>query len=53
MEQAIKYWECSQNPDHIFDWDDWRIKVDYWTYVAHCPYDHRTLTEREAKVSGA
>jgi hypothetical protein len=51
MEARIKYWECPQDPDHIWDWDDWRIERNYWTGVAKCPKDHRPLTQREAKVT--
>jgi len=49
MEQAIiRYWQCPQNPEHVFDWDDWRVLPDEnsigWRgTVARCPYDHREM----------
>ena len=46
----IKYWQCPQDGDHIFDHDDWRISENYWTGKAFCPNDNRVLTAREAVV---
>lgn len=46
----IIYWECPQNQDHIFDYDDWRVKVDGWTFKAHCPYDNREMEKRTTVI---
>lgn len=50
MEQAIKYWECPQNPDHVFDYDDPRIERFDLKDRARCPRDNRAMEPRYARV---
>ena len=51
MEVAIKFWECPQDAEHIYDFDDWRLDPNYWTGKVKCPKDHRPLELRTAKVT--
>lgn len=54
-EQAhVRYWVCTQNPDHFFDIDDWRIinGGNHWRTHGKqlCPQCAGILEERAAKV---
>lgn len=53
----VAYWQCPQNPEHIYESDDWRVLPDEnstgWrgTY-ARCPKDGRELGRKTAVIGG-
>jgi hypothetical protein len=51
----VQYWQCPQNPEHVFDIDDWRVlpteTVNQWRgTIAHCAFDRRELERRRMEV---
>lgn len=57
MEGRIKYWQCPQDPEHVWDFDDWRVQPadSKWAnarvwFKAFCPRDGRELVKHEAQV---
>lgn len=51
----IPFWQCPQNPEHVFDKDDWRVQPTNemnnkkW-FRAFCPFDGRELDPRAMEV---
>jgi len=53
----LGYWQCPQNPEHLFDLDDWRVlpadvdelNATKW-FKAWCAYDGRELEKHYAEV---
>jgi len=47
----IQYWQCPQDPDHVWDFDDWRvIQEDGWRFKALCPRDRREMARKTAVI---
>lgn len=52
----IRYWQCPQDGDHVYDYDDWRIVGAQKAYVwkrepaAVCPEDGRELELKKSEV---